>query len=769
MREKTSKNPSSLAIRISRAAVVVFVFGSVFAAHAGLESVTITSEDKFPAPRWMYGGSEKAPAGSSTVTALSQVKSAQLEGKYDECLKKVAAVRTQVKSLQAWLATAEIDCAVKNKPSAANAERLSQALSRVNQNPSWLLRGPQAQNLRAGVIEGSLNLIEQDSKTNRSRAWKTIESVQDFLVHMDKQQKARLWRMAGDIAFLQQNADAAGDYMKRSLVELESAEVRSKLASIESTLGTQKESPPVAPKPSDAPAPAQEASIDELQIVDRVTAALKTGDLISAVEDAMKIISNYPGSARSKWASDRVLDVYLSLIDKTDAKYTLLRERLLKLMEKGDADRLADWSRSMFGRGQYGDSFVMAKRALDKLSGTKRTGVLDLAAKAAMGADQFSDAKSYSQELVEQNSGTKEAREAMFRLGLISFRAGEYTQALAQLEKVAGLPQSENLELSARYWLWRSLQKLNSEKAASAADDLMKRFPFSYYGLRARIEVASNTLEWKAESRKVESKLWLTSNERMGWERAQLLLRAGWLEEAQAEIRILPPPLQADDKAVRALLWAASGQYLTASKLVNEAWDEKGELRGMPFVAAAFPPEFDAWIAEQAKARGLDRYLVKSLIKQESGFNTRAVSSSNAIGLMQIIPPTAREIANDLKAGPLEIPTDLFQPKKNIQFGTFYISRLLSKYQGHVPLALAAYNAGPGRMDRWLRARASLKGLAAQKSSAPEDEIWFDEIPYAETSFYVKAILRNLLIYRMLANDRVQGPMKVSNPIWSFQ
>ena len=745
--------------------------------HASLESVTMTSEDKFPAPRWMYGTNQKISGSNATVNALSQAKSAQLEGNYDLCLKRISTVRSQAKSLQAWLATAELDCAVKNKASVANAEKLSQALSRVNQNPAWLLRGPQAQLLRAAAIEGFLNLTEQDMKTNRPRAWKSIESVQDFLVHMDKQQKAKLWRMAGDLAFIQQKAEAASDYMKRSLAEVESAEVRSKLTSIESTLGTIKDGAPASPKPSDAPVAAQEASADELQIVDRVTIALKAGDLVSAVEDAMKLISNYQGSARSKWASDRVLDVYLSMIDKTDPKYTLLRERLLKLMEKGDQDRLAEWARSMFGRGQYSDSLTIAKRALDKLSGTKRSGILDLAAKAAMGCDKFSDAKSVSEELVEQHSGTKESREALFRLGLISFRAGAYSQALTNLEKVASLPQSENLELSARYWMWRSHQKLNSDKAAAAADELMKRFPFSYYGLRARIEMASNTLEWKAETKKIESKLWLTSNERMGWERAQLLLRAGWLEEAQAEIRLLPPPMKADDKAVRALLWAASGQYLTASKLVNDAWDEKGELRGMPFVAAAFPAEFDAWISEQAKIRNMDRFLVKSLIKQESGYNARAVSSSNALGLMQVIPPTAREIANDLRAGPLEIPNDLFIPKKNIQFGTFYLSRLLTKYQGTVPLALAAYNAGPGRMDRWLRARPTLKGLVASKSSAPEDELWFDEIPYAETSFYVKAILRNLLIYRMLDRmpdrwtdeSRVQGPMKVNNPIWSFQ
>lgn len=754
---------------------ILLIFLASSQSHASsLEAVTITSDDKFPTPRWMYG-EKKAARQDSTITALMEVKRAQLEENFDACLRNAAKVRDRAKSLHAWLAVIELDCASKSKPTLAISNQLAQTLSRVNTHPEWVLRGPQAQQLRAEMIDGYLTLIDQDLKVNRARAWRSIESVQDFLVHMDKQQKSRLWRMAGDLAFIEQKLDAAGDFMRRSLNEVDSSDLRQRLAAIDSGLGATRDATPTPPPGPVEPKP-QEASADEMEIVERITNSLKTGEIVSAVDDAIKLIRNYPGSTRAKWATDRVTEAYAPLIDKTDSKYTLLRERILKLMEKADADRLAEWARWLFGRGQYADSFAAAKRALSDLGGTKRTGILDLAAKAALASDRFEDALDYSTELIEKHAGTRESREALFRAGLLNYRKEKYSEAAAFLEKVSVLPSVESLELSARYWLWRSYQKTKSERAVPAASELIRKFPFSYYGLRARFEAGAPNLEWKTPVKKIKSRIWLTSSERLGWERTQLLLKAGWLEEAQAELRLLPPPMQPDDKAVRALLWAAAGQYLTASKLASDAWDEKAELRGPPFMLAAYPNEFDTWITEQAKVRSVDSNLVRSLIKQESGFNTRALSASNALGLMQVITPTAKEIAVDLKSGTIEFPRDLFEPKRNIQFGTYYLSRLISKYQGNVPVALAAYNAGQGRIDRWLRARPSLKNIVATRSSAADNELWFDEIPYAETSFYVKAILRNLLIYRTLKTappesgsadeSRVQSAPQLNDPLW---
>lgn len=747
--------------------------------HAGIETLTLNSQEALPAPRWMFGSGEP-PKGPGLHVQLAALKQAQLAGENSSCLEKAHAVRNKAKSLQAWIALVEIDCATKALSDTASADRLAQALESVERNPQWLLTGSQVGVLRPQVIKSYLLLIEQDVKTNRSRAWRSVERAQGLLAFMDDKSRAKLWQLAGEAAFVMQKPIGAREFFRRSYREFETEDVRSRLATIEAAIAAVENSLNPGQKNanrSEKPVPpaadaALESSSEELALVERITTALKAGDLIAAVQDGTKLVYEFPGGTRAKWATDRIWEAYVSVADRNDAKYGALRESMVRAMEKVDADRLAEWARLMYNRGQYEDSLALVKKSLESLSGAKSTKVLELASEAAVATDQLDVALEYLNTLIDRHAGTPSSRQALLRAGLIHYRKGRHAQAVALFERLLVLPQIDNMELIARHWLWRSLQKLKLERADRVADELMQRYPFSYYGLRARLERNQNKIDLQLLTKspdggklaKVESQLWLTGPEKLAWEKAQLLMKSGWLDEAQAELRELPVPLRAEDKAIRALLWAAVGQYVNASRLANEAWDEKPELRRPPFTTSAFPQDFASDIATEAATRKLDRYLIKGLIKQESGYLVRATSPSNALGLMQIIPPTAKEISSDLKMGALTIPDDLFVPKKNIQMGTYYISRLITKYQGYVPLALAAYNAGPARMDRWLRARPSLKNLPGLRSSAPEDELWMDEIPYAETSFYVKAILRNLLLYRLLD----QGRVEVSDPVWSF-
>jgi soluble lytic murein transglycosylase len=175
-----------------------------------------------------------------------------------------------------------------------------------------------------------------------------------------------------------------------------------------------------------------------------------------------------------------------------------------------------------------------------------------------------------------------------------------------------------------------------------------------------------------------------------------------------------------------------------------------------------FPIEYQTADTRESKTFDLPQEWIRSLMRQESSFRPDAKSSSNALGVMQLIPPTGNEVAKDLKVKNFTIPESLLDPDINIKLGTAYLARMIRAFGGNVPLGLAAYNAGPQRLKRWLEARKDLNDILSQRTSAPDAEIWMDELPWDETSFYVKAILRNWLIYRLLDGSKV----KLADPIW---
>ncbi len=745
-----------------------------------IEAVTIATDGNasiFESPHWLHGEGE-VPKGKSAEAKLAAAKNAWMNGDGEACLKALTAVGTKLKPVLAWILTQELLCAQQaalTKTNQVSIDRLHKIIGKAEKNVALFMHGVHVEGLRAALVKAYVATLDFDLKSNRRRTMQSVERLEELAEFAEAPLRAKLWRVAAELAFSTRDAVGARELLKRSLNEEDSSETRARLVIVEGAIkAVAARDTTLAAKVADGksnelktsngvPNSEIEASKEEIELVERATAALKAGDLVTAVDDLTKLLREFPGGTRAKWASDRVLEAYWSIAEKSDLKLALSRAQMIKKMASVDGERLSEWGRNLFSRGQWDDALTLTEEALDRVDGSRQTSLLDLAGKAALANDQFSRARKYFDRLILTSAGTQAARETLLRSGLLHFRLKDYSRAVSDFERLLAVAQIGSLELPTRYWLWRSLERLKSERATEIADELMRKYPFSYYGLRARYERSGNALEWKTEAGKFSAKFLLTSGQRAAWERTQILLRAGWLDEAQSELQKLPLPQKAEEKAVRALLWAAAGVYTKATKLANEAWDEVPELRRPPLVHAAFPKVFSHLIDTQADQRKLDRDLVRALVKQESSFNPRAVSTSNAYGLMQIIGPTAREIAQDLKVSPFSLPEDLFQPTRNVEFGTYYLARLLQKFSGHVPLALAAYNAGPARIDRWIKGRPSLQNLSTLRSSQPEDELWIDELPYSEPSIYVKAIMRNILMYKMLDNGRVQ----ISEPIWA--
>ncbi len=151
-----------------------------------------------------------------------------------------------------------------------------------------------------------------------------------------------------------------------------------------------------------------------------------------------------------------------------------------------------------------------------------------------------------------------------------------------------------------------------------------------------------------------------------------------------------------------------------------------------------YPMKYTEYVYKYAKEYNVDPVLVFAIIKAESNFNPNVVSSSNAIGLMQLMEATAEEIARNLEIDFVK-GKSLYNPELNIQLGTKYFSNLMKEYNNNYLLALTAYNAGIGNVGRWIE-----QGIIKADGSDIEN------IPFKETNNYVRKILRDYKIYREL-------------------
>ena len=154
-----------------------------------------------------------------------------------------------------------------------------------------------------------------------------------------------------------------------------------------------------------------------------------------------------------------------------------------------------------------------------------------------------------------------------------------------------------------------------------------------------------------------------------------------------------------------------------------------------------FPRAHTSVIRRYAAINHLDPYLVMGLIRQESGFNPRATSPSDARGLMQVLATTITRSPRYLNS----VQRRLYEPAYNVRYGCAFLRKLLERYHGNAAEALAAYNAGPTRVDQWL----------SQRTFRDQQE-FVESIPYPETRIYLKAVFADSGVYRQLVGGSAE-------------
>lgn len=298
------------------------------------------------------------------------------------------------------------------------------------------------------------------------------------------------------------------------------------------------------------------------------------------------------------------------------------------------------------------------------------------------------------------------------------------------------LPKGADDRLCASYTLLK-LGLLRKDEASKVRKTILREDTYGYYGYALRSGPPPGPAHPPAPPH-------ILDDAPVGTHalKGVLLARGGYPSDAMREFRM-------EKKNGPSLLWtecllqARLGDYrsaiLTARKLYPKAYTILGDRVPLAAWRIIFPLPYRSKIAGASLKHGVPPLLAASLIRQESLWDTTAISRAGARGLMQLMYRTARHVARRENLR-LNGRSALHDPSLNVLLGSAYLGGLLERYGGRKDLALAAYNAGPSRVDSWLR-----------RSRCPVTPgLFIESIPFRETRSYVKRVLLNLEEYRRL-------------------
>ncbi|MEW6757631.1 MAG: lytic transglycosylase domain-containing protein [Acidobacteriota bacterium] len=299
-----------------------------------------------------------------------------------------------------------------------------------------------------------------------------------------------------------------------------------------------------------------------------------------------------------------------------------------------------------------------------------------------------------------------------------------------------GLPARSDDRLAAVYCLLRLGRVTDPDQIAGFRQEIERHDAFGYFGYRLRQGFPPAAVPDPALPLPEPSP---ATHEGKG----RLLFDAGLYEEASAEWRAGPgdpsPFVACALARARTEAGDISGAILEARRAYPLAYSVAGLRAPEAVWRAIYPIAHPEAIRAACRESGLPPLFVCSVVRQESLWAPSAVSRSGALGLMQLMPPTARSVAASagLQAFTPERACD---PEWNVRAGSFYLASMLKRYRGRPHVALAAYNAGPRRADEW-----------TSRPGAPlEADLWIESIPFRETRSYVRRILLNLWEYGRL-------------------
>ncbi|MBL8537714.1 MAG: lytic transglycosylase domain-containing protein [Hyphomonadaceae bacterium] len=329
--------------------------------------------------------------------------------------------------------------------------------------------------------------------------------------------------------------------------------------------------------------------------------------------------------------------------------------------------------------------------------------------------------------LASAQVGGPRSGQAQWHLGLIAYRQHDYAEAARQFEASAQWRHHGGWALAGVHY-WAARARLAAGDAGGVAQHLNAAAarPWTFYGQLAEAQLGRESpLDFTPPE--LDADMIARFIERYpAARRAAALAQLGRLSEVETELRRLHADLPQQDD--RAFLTLAIALQAPAAQLRAAEY-------GGPDVAAGFCP---STTFEPEDGFELDRAVLYAIVRQESYFNPKAVSVSNARGLMQLLPSTARDM--DRSTNYRRNPSALFEPGLNMRLGQSYVRWLMEQFHndGDLGRVFAAYNGGPGWLSRWL----------ATQPSDIDPLLLLEMLPRAESRDYAERALSHMTLCR---------------------
>jgi tetratricopeptide (TPR) repeat protein len=337
------------------------------------------------------------------------------------------------------------------------------------------------------------------------------------------------------------------------------------------------------------------------------------------------------------------------------------------------------------------------------------------------------------------------AAESMAKVFWTEYKRDNYIKVQELAKKHWALYPYANSHPYVAFWSAKALKKQgkNSE-AKEVFDKLVNEHPHHYYSYRARQlqKGVQNWFKMPPENLFVTFPNWnwpkVYTDEEVVAEYGADILELTKINQFDYLLEIFD--LDKLSKKFKMFLLANSGNYIQAIRTAffSIKHQQRPNHKDI-FFQYAFPLAYADLVSDRAgKNKRVDPMLVHSLIRQESFYQKDIISKVGAVGLMQLMPYTAKSLARQLNMRPPR-KYDLMQPKTNITLGVRYMEQVFLEFDNNMINAIASYNAGPGAVKKWTR-----------KYSFSDPDLYVESIPYEETRNYVKQVLNNYWIYREL-------------------